>query len=122
MRSTYLSLHCHLIFSTKHHQSIIDEAWRNYLHGYIGKTIKALGAIPEAVGGTNDHVHILIGLQATHQLSYVLRDIKKESSRWVHQQIGINTFGWQDGYGAFTVSVQNLSTIKNYIANQMIHH
>ena len=69
-----------------------------------------------------DHVHILAGLRATHRLADVLREIKSASSRWVHEEIHLSTFAWQEGYGAFTVSPSLLETVRHYVAAQEEHH
>jgi len=53
---------------------------------------------------------------------YVLRDIKSGSSEWVHKEKEVNSFGWQDGYGAFTVSASALPRVRQYIWNQVEHH
>ena len=122
MPSTHLSLHFHLIFSTKHRHPLIADAWRERLHAYLGGAVRTISGIPEAVGGTADHVHLLIGLRATHKLADVLREIKHSSSEWAHQDIGMGDFAWQDGYGAFTVSASNIDAVKGYIARQEKHH
>ena len=69
-----------------------------------------------------DHVHLLVGLKATHCLADVMRELKKASSEWVHQQIGLRTFAWQEGYAAFTVSAPTRPAVQKYIANQEEHH
>jgi putative transposase len=122
MSSTHLSLHVHLIFGTKYQRPFIAGEWRQRLHAYLGGAARTLGAVPEAVGGVADHVHLLLGLRATHCLADVMRDVKRASSAWVHETIGDREFGWQDGYGAFTVSASLLETVKRYIARQEEHH
>jgi REP-associated tyrosine transposase len=102
MPSTHLSLHVHVIFSTKNREPFIADNWCERLHAFLGGATKTAECVPEAIGGTSDHVHLLIGIRATHRLADVIRDIKQASSRWVHQTIGLKCFGWQDGYGAFT--------------------
>src|SRR4051812_36721154 len=74
MPSTHLSLHYHLIFGTKNHAPTIHANWRRRLHAYLGGIIKTLKGVPESVGGVADHVHMLVGLRATHTLADVLRD------------------------------------------------
>ena len=82
MGSTYLSLHYHLIFSTKNREPLIAEAWREQLHEYLGGTIRGLGGISEGVGGIADHVHLLVSLKATHCLADVLREFgRTDASR-----------------------------------------
>jgi REP element-mobilizing transposase RayT len=69
-----------------------------------------------------DHVHLLVGLKSTHRLADVMRETKKASSAWVHQEIGKEAFAWQEGYAAFTVSSTSLDAVRYYIANQEDHH
>jgi putative transposase len=122
MPSTYLSLHYHLIFSTKNREPHIAAEWRSRLHEYLGGTITGLGGVPQGIGGVADHVHLLVGLRATHCLADVLRELKKASSVWVHQEIGLTSFAWQDGYAAFTVSATARNGVLGYIGNQEEHH
>jgi putative transposase len=122
MPSTYLSLHYHIVFGTKNKVPLIDPAWRPRLHDYLGGVIRKLGGFPEGVGGVADHVHLLMGLKATHSLADVMRELKKASSTWVHQEIGDKIFAWQEGYGAFTVSAASRDAVRSYIANQEAHH
>ena len=122
MPSTYLSLHYHLIFSTKERRLLIADPWRDRLHTYLGGTVHTLGGVPQAVGGTADHVHMLVGLRATHCLADVLREIKRPSSQWVHETLGVAEFAWQEGYGAFTVSASGIVAVKRYILRQQEHH
>src|SRR5213594_3700747 len=77
MPSTYLSLHYHLIFSTKERRCLIADPWRGRLHAYLGGTVRTLDGVPEAIGGTADHVHMLVGLRALHCLADMLREIKR---------------------------------------------
>lgn len=122
MPSTYLSLHYHIVFGTKNRALFIADAWRDRLHEYMGGTLRGLGGFPEGIGGVADHVHILVGLKATHCLADVVREMKKAASVWVHDEIGMKDFGWQDGYAAFTVSPTAIGAVQAYVANQEEHH
>ncbi len=122
MPSTYLSLHYHLIFSTKERRPSIIPLWRDRMHAYLGGAVRTLGGVPEVVGGTADHVHMLVGLRATHCLADVLREMKRSSSQWVHETINLAEFSWQEGYGAFTVSASRVIAVKQYILKQEEHH
>jgi len=122
MPSTHLSLHYHVIFSTKDRVAHLHKDWRSRLHAYMGGLIKDLGGVPEIIGGIEDHVHLLLGLRATHRLADVLREVKSASSKWMHEEINKPLFSWQDGYGAFTVSASQINAVKEYIAKQEEHH
>ncbi len=101
---------------------MIHPTWRGDLHAYLGGVIRTADGIPESVGGVSDHVHLLIGLRATHRLADVLRELKAVSSLWVHNEIGQRTFAWQEGYGAFTISPSQRAAVRRYIEGQAEHH
>ena len=122
MSSTDLSLHYHIVFGTKNQEPTIQPAWRTDLHAYLGGIIRTADGIAESVGGVSDHVHLLIGLRATHRLADVLRELKSVSSGWVHDEISLPAFAWQEGYGAFTVSASQCKTVRRYIEQQAAHH
>jgi len=120
--STFLSLHYHIVFSTKNRAPFIKDSWLERLHEYIGGTVAGLGGFPQKTGGVADHVHLLVGLKATHCLADFMRELKKSTSVWVHEEIGEDAFGWQEGYAAFTVSPTARDAVKHYIASQAEHH
>ena len=91
------------------------------MHEYLGGTVRGLGGIPEAIGGVADHVHLLVGLRASHCLADFMQEMKKATSVWAkdnHDPL----FGWQDGYAAFTVSYTHIGSVKEYISTQEEHH
>ena len=122
MPSTYLSLHYHIVFSTKHRKPFIINDNKDRFHEYIGGVVRGLNGIPQAVGGVEDHVHLLVGLRATIRLSDFMRELKKATSSWMRDELGADSFAWQEGYSAFTVSPNSRDGVKNYIANQAEHH
>jgi putative transposase len=122
MPSTYLSLHYHVVFSTKNREPLIQSSWRPRLHEYLGGTVEGLDAKTEIVGGTGDHVHLLVRLRATHCLADFMRELKKASSIWVHDELKLPAFAWQEGYAAFTVSASSCAAVCEYIARREEHH
>ena len=103
MASTHLSLHYHLVFSTKNREAWFSAGQRARLHRYLGGILRGMEAVPHAIGGTADHVHVFTGLRATHRLSDVMRELKADSSAWIHREMGLPGFQWQEGYGGFTI-------------------
>lgn len=121
MASTFLSLHYHIVFSTKERRPFIAPAWRTQLHDYLGGTVNGLGGFSQRVGGVADHVHLLVGLKATHCLAEFMRELKKATSVWARENHEPE-FAWQDGYAAFTVSASKRAVVRQYIENQEAHH
>ena len=122
MASTFLSLHYHIVFSTKHRQAILHDSWRFRLFEYLGGTVHGLAGIPECIGGWTDHIHLLVGLKATHPLADFVRELKKSGTSWIQTEIGMRDFAWQEGYAAFTVSPTARDSVKAYIDHQGEHH
>ena len=120
--STYLSLRYHLIFATKDREPCIAAEWRPNLHRYLGGIVANLDGNAHMVGGTADHVHLLVELRATHALADFMRDLKRGSSSWIHSDVPLKTFAWQEGYAAITVSPSGVDEIRRYIADQEEHH
>ena len=121
MGSTYHSIHFHIVFATKNREPLIRSDWRPRLHEYLGGTIKGLGGVPEAIGGVEDHIHLLIGLKTTATPADIVRELKKASSVWAAEH-HCRGFAWQEGYGIFSVSGTHVDVVKQYIAHQEEHH
>lgn len=122
MPSTHLSLLYHVVFATKNREPLIKADWRPRLHDYLGGALRGLGGVPEAVGGVADHAHLLARLKATHCLADVMRELKKASSVWVHREVGLEVFAWQEGYAAFTVAATARDSVRRYIESQEARH
>src|SRR5258708_4373506 len=122
MGSTFLSLHYHIVFATKNRQQWIANSWRDRLYEYLGGTIQGLAGVPQAIGGIEDHVHLLVGLRATHALADFVREVKKSSTSWIRDEKLELEFSWQEGYSAFTVSPPARKAVRRYILNQQKHH
>ncbi len=123
MAHTYTSLLIHVTFSTSGRTPLLTDAIRLDVHAYLGGILRELDAIPIAVGGTADHVHMLIRLPANLALADCLRILKANSSRWVKQRWSQQRkFGWQGGYGAFSVSESRRAAVIRYIRDQPQHH
>jgi REP element-mobilizing transposase RayT len=75
------------------------------------------------VGGTEDHVHIVCRLSKTLDVSTLIRELKRESSKWIKgERPELADFYWQNGYGAFSVSPSHVAALIEYIINQEEHH
>ncbi|MBI5095027.1 MAG: IS200/IS605 family transposase [Candidatus Hydrogenedentes bacterium] len=123
MAHSFVNLLTHMIFGTKRRKPYIAEEIRSDLFAYMGGIIRELGGKPIIVNGMIDHVHLLVGMPATRTPADVLRVLKTNSSRWVHERWPHRTeFAWQSGYGLFSVSESNRQKLFQYIQTQEEHH
>jgi putative transposase len=123
MAKSYTNLLYHLVFSTRDRRPLITPDRRPRLYEYIGGAIRDEGGISLAIGGIEDHIHLLAKLRPDKALSDLLRSLKANSSGWMHEVFpDARDFYWQNGYGAFSVSSSQVSAVSNYIGNQERHH
>ncbi len=123
MPQSLVSLNAHVVFSTKHREPFIDSDLAPRLYGYVGGIVRNTGSTLLAIGGVADHVHLLVSLGRQTCIADLVRDVKSNSSGWVHKAFPDRAgFAWQSGYGAFTVSVSLLDRVKGYVAMQEEHH
>jgi REP element-mobilizing transposase RayT len=123
MANTYTNLLYHVVFGTKNRYRFITPAVEERLFPYLGGIVRQNRGKLLEINGTEDHVHLLIHLHPTIAVSDLLRIIKSESSRWLNESVlRYRKFGWQNGYGAFTVSHSASDSVRRYIQNQKQHH
>ena len=120
---SFTQLTYHIVFSTKYRRPLISQDVRENLFEYIGGIIRAKSGVLTEIGGAEDHVHILARLSPKFAVSDIVRDVKAGSSKWMNERRkAAVVFEWQKGYGAFTVSCSQISTVCRYIQNQPEHH
>jgi REP element-mobilizing transposase RayT len=123
MPQSLASLNVHIVFSTKNREPFIDADLAPRLYGYMGGIIRNTGSTLLTIGGIADHVHLLVSLGRQACIADLVRDVKANSSGWVHETFPtLARFTWQLGYGAFSVSKSVIERVKAYIANQEEHH
>jgi len=123
MPHSFHNLLFHVVFSTKDRVACMDAELRSNLFPYMGGILREMGCTARLINGTADHVHLLINLRADLAVSECIRVVKANSSRWIHEAWPRHRgFGWQTGYGAFTVSASNEDAVFNYIRKQEEHH
>jgi putative transposase len=120
MAHSFSRIHLHLVFSTKDRRDAIPKEWQPRLWAYLGGICRNHEIIPLAVGGTQNHVHLLIQLPPPLATAKAVAVVKANSSKWMGEQG--QKFASQEGYGAFSVSSSNLNQVIRYIENQEAHH
>lgn len=123
MAHSYTQLLYHMVFSTHERRPFLHADLRSRIFEYLAGAIRSEGGHALLVGGVEDHVHLLVRLRQDRALSDVVRDLKANSSKWIHQTfVTLADFAWQSGYGAFSVSRSQAPRVRRYIAQQEQHH
>ena len=122
MSHTYCCALFHCVFSTKERRKMITSEIQPRLWAYMGGIASKRNMTALGVGGTDDHVHLLLSLPSSLPIAKAMREIKSESSRWLCETCMIARFEWQEGYGAFSIGWAQVDTTRRYIARQKEHH
>lgn len=124
MSQSLVEIYVHIVFSTKGRKPFLqDHAIRDRMHGYLNGICAGQESPSLQIGGVEDHVHILCRLSKTLDMSKLIRELKRESSKWIKaEEPALNDFYWQNGYGAFSVSPSHVPALRKYIAEQEGHH
>ena len=114
----------HLVFSTKDRVPFIQPEMRPRLHAYMAEVARSLGCMAYRVGGVADHVHLALTLPRTLTQSDLVKELKTTSNHWLEKQdrAAYTDFGWQRGYGIFSIGKSQLTDLVRYIEDQESHH
>ena len=123
MAHTYVNALFHCVFSTKGRRPIITADLQERLWPFMGGVARENRAKALAIGGVEDHVHLLLSIPATLAVSKAIQLVKGASSKWVHDTFPkYRLFAWQEGYGAFSIGVSQIASTVAYIRSQPEHH
>ena len=123
MANTYTQIYIHIVFAVQGRQSLIGQKHNDELQKYITGIVSGQGQKLIAINNMPDHCHILIGQRPTIALSDLVRQIKAGSSGFINDRRWVaGKFSWQEGFGAFSYSHSQISTVVRYIQNQQEHH
>jgi len=124
MPQSLVQIYLHIVYSTKDRRPFLsNKQLRDRTHAYLAGTCSKLKCPAVIVGGIEDHVHILCRFSKTIEVADLIRELKRDSSKWIKEQDRqLIDFHWQSGYGAFSVSPSHMEALKDYIANQDEHH
>jgi len=121
--STYTQIIYHIVFSTKNRQGVLNVDHHEKLFRYIWGIVKNKQSVLHQVNGVTDHLHILTSLHPSIALADFVKDIKLACTQWMRKEGFFPDFaGWQEGYGAFTHSLQEKARLVDYIRTQKEHH
>jgi REP element-mobilizing transposase RayT len=113
----------HCVWSTKNREAYLTLDVRERLWPYLGGIAKQNQMKTLAIGGANDHVHLLLSLPATLSIAKAMQLLKGNSSKWLRETFPkMRSFAWQEGYGAFSIGVSGVDPTVAYIRNQAEHH
>jgi REP element-mobilizing transposase RayT len=120
---SFTNLIYHIVFATHRREKTIDEAHERLMYKSIYDIATAKGSKVYRIGGMPDHIHILLSIPSNISVSNLVKIIKQETSKYIGSLPQFPYWdGWENGYGAFTVSYSAVYDVVHYITNQKSHH
>jgi putative transposase len=120
MSHSYSNNYVHVVYSIKDRKDLIPTKFEKRLYSFIASVAREQKIPLIAAGGMPNHSHLLFLLPATISLASAINIFKTNCSRFLHER-GL-AFQWQNGYGAFSVSVSQINGVIAYIRSQTDHH
>jgi putative transposase len=113
----------HIIFSTKNRAPFISPSIAEELYPYLAAICSGCKSHAHKIGGVEDHIHIVCSISRTITVAALIEEIKTNSSKWIKTKgKEFRSFGWQNGYGAFSIGQSQLEAANQFIVNQKEHH
>ncbi len=124
LRRSKSEIYLHFVWATYQRLPLITESVEQIVYGCILKEAHKHGCEVLTLGGVADHVHLLLKMPSKHSPSFLMQRIKGGSSTFARDRLASSGdfFGWQDGYGVFSVSRTHKKWVAEYVQNQKQHH
>jgi putative transposase len=121
--STYTQILYQVVFSTKHRNPQLIQPARTEVFKSMYGILTNKNCHVYRIGGIEDHIHLVFSLHPTIALANLIKDIKLGSISCIKENKLITNFvGWQEGYAAFTYSIDAKDNLIEYVKNQEEHH
>ncbi|HLY30092.1 MAG TPA: IS200/IS605 family transposase [Ktedonobacterales bacterium] len=120
---TRVALFVHLIWATWDRLPLLVGSFERRVHRALEAKCLELNVELLALGGVEDHIHLLIQLPATLSLAECVKHLKGATSHLATHEIATaQFFKWQGGYAAFSVGIAQLAAVQAYVLRQREHH
>lgn len=123
MHQPYTQLYLHLVWATWDRLPLIRPEFRQAIYGCIQDQLRKHRCDVIAIGGIEDHVHVLTRFPTTVAIADVVKHAKGASSNLMTQTVARGEFfKWQGYYGAFTLGKRHAPIVRDYVLRQEEHH
>jgi putative transposase len=121
--NSYSEINLHMTWHTKSSLPLIEPEIETKLHAVLRhKILITGGAYFHAVGGTENHVHLVVSIEPELSISDLIGQLKGSSSYYINKLVDRKLLEWQRGYGVVSFGTRDLPWVVNYVLNQKEHH
>lgn len=123
-RRVYSEINLHITWHTKLSTPLITGKIEPSLYSFLKhKILETPEILFHALDGTENHVHLVVSVPPTIQISDWIGKLKGASSHYINHEIANRkALEWQDGYGVVSFGTKDLKWVVRYVENQKEHH
>ena len=123
MANTFSQIYLQFVFAVKNRQSMIAKENKEELHKYITGLVQNRKSKMLAIHCMPDHIHLFVGYKPVIAIPDFIKEVKVESNEFINNKKWTKSkFSWQEGYGVFSYSQSHITSVVNYVLNQVEHH
>ena len=123
MHSSMTELYVHIVWATWDRRPLITPTIEPVIYRTIEAECHRLGCQVYAIGGVEDHLHILLRLHASVAVAELVKQMKGVSSHLIRTETDPESgFRWQGSYGAFSLGRPDLDRVRGYVQQQKARH
>jgi len=120
----YSEINLHVTWHVKDNAPVLRDDLEKQVHGHLRRrAAETAGLLCHEVGGTDDHVHLVVSTPPTLCISEWIGRMKGASSHYINQMIANRkVLQWQTGYGVVSFGTRDLAWVVEYVRRQREHH
>lgn len=122
MPEIFYELVFHFVFATKDRVPIINSSLQRLLFNHLRQTCEELHGVLHEIGGTEDHLHLLVSLQPSHRVDVVADSLKNAGAEMINKLLLGKTLEWEEGFGALSLRNKDIEIVSEYIRTQKERH
>lgn len=118
----YHQLFYHLVWATKNREPLLTPDVEPIVYDLLRSKAIGLGATVFAIGGVEDHVHMVVSIPPVLAVAKFIGQVKGVTATRFNKAGHGTVLFWQGEYAAFTFDAKRLPNYVAYVQRQKEHH
>jgi len=123
-RNVYYEINLHFVWHTKGNAPVLRDSIEKHLCDFLrDRALQTPGLYFHAIGGIEDHVHLVVSVPPTLLISDWIGQMKGSSAHYINHRIANrHVLDWQTCYGVVSFGTGDLPWVISYVQSQKQHH
>lgn len=112
----------HFVIATKARVPTLTAPMQRLIFNHLRQACAELRCELHDIGGTEDHIHLLLSLQPSHRVDIIADTVKTSAAEMVNKLSLGTTLEWEEGYGVLSLRKKDIDIVSEYIRTQKERH